>query len=95
MLARHGCSRRRRAPRELPVRRYEWAEPGALLPRTTKRLQRFETPGHWATRQRTEIARNRGAGYVYVDDHTRLAYVELHSADTTQAATATLQWATA
>ena len=99
VLARHGCSRRRRAPRELPARRYEWAEPGALLHQDTKRLQRFETPGHWATGQRTEIARNRGAGYVYahcvVDDHTRLAYVELHSADTTQAATATLQRAIA
>ena len=33
-------------------------------------------PGRWATGSRTEIARNRDAGYVFahcvVDDHTRL-----------------------
>ena len=94
VLARHGRSRRRRTPRERSSRRYEWAEPGALLHQDTKRLQRFHTPGHWATADRTEIARNRGAGYVYahcvVDDRTRLAYVELHSADSAQAATITL-----
>jgi transposase InsO family protein len=69
------------------------------LHQDTKRLQRFETPGHWATGERTELVRNRGAGYVYahcvVDDHSRLAYVELHSADSTQAATATLRRAIA
>jgi transposase InsO family protein len=94
VLARHGRSRRRRTPRERSSRRYEWAEPGALLHQDTKRLQRFHTPGHWATGNRSEIARNRGAGYVYahcvVDDRTRLAYVELHGADTASAATATL-----
>ena len=95
VLARHGCSRRRRTPRERCTRRYEWAQPGALLHQDTKRLQRFHTPGHWATGGRTEIARNRGAGYVYahcvVDDRTRLAYVELHSADSAQAAAITLK----
>jgi transposase InsO family protein len=93
VLKRHGCSRRRRSPRQT-YRRYEWAQPGALLHQDTKRLQRFEVPGHWATGDRTELARNRSAGYVYahcvVDDHSRLAYVELHSSDSTQAATATL-----
>jgi transposase InsO family protein len=81
VLVRHGCSRRRRAPRERSFRRYEWAEPGALLHMDTKRLQRFAVPGHWATGDRREIARNRDVGYVYahcvVDDHSRLAYVEL------------------
>jgi hypothetical protein len=77
VLVRHGCSRRRRAPRERSFRRYEWAEPGALLHMDTKRLQRFAVPGHWATGDRREIARNRDVGYVYahcvVDDHSRLA----------------------
>jgi len=95
VLRRHGCSRRRRTPRERSYRRYEWSEPGALLHQDTKRLQRFEVPGHWASGDRSESARNRGAGYLYahcvVDDHSRLAYVELHSADSTQAATATLR----
>lgn len=99
VLRRHGCSRRRRAQRERSSRRYEWAEPGALLHQDTKRLQRFDVPGHWATGDRTELVRNRGAGYVYahcvVDDHTRLAYVELHSADNAHAATLTLRRAIA
>ena len=99
VLRRHGVSRRRpKAPRQT-FRRYEWAQPGALLHQDTKRLQRFEVPGHWATGERTEAARNRQAGYVYahcvVDDHTRLAYVELHSADSTAAAAATLRRAAA
>jgi hypothetical protein len=93
VLARHGRSRRRRAPRERTSRRYEWAEPGALLHMDTKRLQRFDRPGHWATGERT--GRHRGAGYVYahcvVDDHSRLAYVEIHGADTGAAAAMTLR----
>lgn len=98
VLKRHGVSRRRGAVRQ-SYRRYEWAQPGALLHQDTKRLQRFAVAGHWATGERTARTRNRGAGYVYahcvVDDHTRLAYVELHSADTAQAATATLERAIA
>lgn len=94
VLVRHGCSRRRRAVERPPSRRYEWSQPGALLHMDTKRLQRFAIAGHWATGDRTEITRNRGAGYVYahcvVDDHSRLAYVELHSADNARAVTATL-----
>jgi transposase InsO family protein len=97
VLHRHGCSRRRRSPAQTPSRRYEWAEPGALLHMDTKRLQRFERPGHWATGDRS--GRDRGAGYVYahcvVDDHTRLAYVELHSADQGKLAAATLRRAAA
>jgi transposase InsO family protein len=99
VLWRHGVSRRQRTPPERSSRRYEWAEPGALLHMDTKRLQRFRTPGHWATGDRTEIARNRGAGYVYahciVDDRSRLAYVELHGADSGQAAAITLRRAAA
>ena len=98
VLFRHGVSRRPRGERQT-FRRYEWAQPGALLHQDTKRLQRFEVEGHWATGDRSEIARNRGAGYVYahcvVDDRTRLAYVELHSADSAQAAAVTLERAIA
>jgi transposase InsO family protein len=97
VLVRHGCSRRRRAPRERSCRRYEWAQPGALLHMDTKRLQRFKAPGHWATGDRA--GRHRGAGYLYahcvVDDHSRLAYVELHGADSGQAAATTLRRAAA
>src|SRR5215208_1184253 len=97
VLARHGVSRRRRTPRERSFRRYEWAEPGALLHMDTKRLTRFAAPGHWATGDRS--GRHRGLGYVYahcvVDDHSRLAYVELHGADTGAAAAVTLRRAAA
>lgn len=96
VLRRHGISRRRRGERQT-FRRFEWSEPGALLHIDTKRLQRFSEPGHWATGDRT--GRHRGAGYVYahcvIDDHTRLAYVELHSADSGHAAALTLTRAAA
>mgnify|MGYP001824007008 CR=1 FL=1 len=83
VLRRHGVSRRRRtiAP-SVPPRRYEWAEPGALLHVDTKQLARFDRPGHFAHGDRSEQHRNRGAGYLFahcvIDDRTRLAYVELH-----------------
>lgn len=99
VLARHGASRRRGPGERQSYRRYEWAQPGALLHMDTKRLQRFQEPGHWATGDRSEIAPNRGAGYVYahcvIDDHSRLAYVELHSRDSGEAAAKTLKHAAA
>jgi transposase InsO family protein len=58
------------------------SRPGALLHLDVKRLARFREPGHRATGDRREISRNRGVGYDHlhcvVDDHSRLAYVELH-----------------
>jgi transposase InsO family protein len=82
VLARHGLSRRRRAPRQT-YKRYEWSEPGALLHMDVKRLARFDRPGHWATGgQRSEPLRNRGIGWAYlhvvIDDHSRYLYVEQH-----------------
>ena len=80
VLARHGLSRRPKAPRR-SYRRYEWSRPGALLHVDTARLARFERPGHKVT-GRAGHHRNRGAGYVYlhacVDDRSRYAYVEQH-----------------
>src|SRR6188472_968578 len=60
VLARHGLSRRPRAPRQT-YKRYEWAEPGALLHMDVKRLARFDAAGHWATEDRAR--RTRGAGW--------------------------------
>ena len=87
VLHRHGLSRRRRSERQR-FRSYEWSRPGALLQEETllhmdvKRLARFDVPGHRVTGQRRDKERNRGVGYdhlhVIVDDHSRLAYVELH-----------------
>lgn len=82
VLHRHGLSRRSRGPRR-GTRRYEWSRPGALLHLDVKRLARFHEPGHRVTRDRREIARNRGVGYDHlhcvVDDNSRIAYVELHA----------------
>ncbi len=45
-------------------------------------LPKFDRPGHWATGERAERHKTRRAGTVKVigviDDHTRLAYSELH-----------------
>ena len=86
VLARHGVSRRRRTPKERFTRRYEWAEPGALLHMDTKQLPRFAEPGHWAHGDRAKQTKNRGPAriefaHVVVDDHSRLAYVEIHRHD--------------
>jgi transposase InsO family protein len=100
VLRRHGCSQRRRAGARQTTRRYEWAQPGALLHIDTMQLPKFERPGHWATSgQRSEQIRTRGAGTVYVisvvDDHSRLAYCELHSGEDRWSTTATLRRAAA
>jgi hypothetical protein len=55
--------------------------------------------GHWATGQRAEEHKTRQAGKTVVigvlDDHTRLAYCELHSDETASTVTATLRRAAA
>ena len=84
VLARHGISRRRRSERQT-FKRFEWAEPGALLHMDVKRLARFDVPGHWAM-GRSEQHKTRGAGWVYlhvvIDDHSRYLYVEQHDRET-------------
>jgi transposase InsO family protein len=95
VLHRHGVSRQRRGPGRQTSRRYEWAEAGALLHIDALRLAKFDRPGHWATGQRGEEHKTRQAGETVVigviDDHTRLAYCELHSAETAITVSATLR----
>jgi transposase InsO family protein len=95
VLARHGVARRRRSPRERSTRRYEWAEAGALLHIDAFSLPKFDRPGHWATGQRAEEHKTRNAGKVkiigVIDDHTRLAYCELHGAENAFTVSATLR----
>jgi transposase InsO family protein len=97
VLRRHGCSRRRRSPRPAVTRRYEWAEPGALLHMDAKQLPVFDRPGHWVDGNRTLRQDRRPVGsrriqfaHVVVDDRTRLAYVEIHPHDRGQIAAAVL-----
>ena len=59
--------------------RYERDRPGELLHLDTKKLGRFSRPGKRVRSTRED--RNRGAGWEYVhvcvDDHSRVAYVEV------------------
>src|SRR5206468_2351067 len=82
-LKRAGISRPPRQPREQPCR-YEWPCPGDLLHIDTKRFVRFSRPGHAVTGDRhvTGAEKRMRVGYEWVhslvDDHSRLAYSELH-----------------
>jgi transposase InsO family protein len=86
VLHRAGISRSPRAAKE-PANRYEWPCPGDLLHMDVSRYARFLRPGHALTGDRSQRSRNwmrpeTRVGYDYahavVDDHSRLAYVELH-----------------
>jgi transposase InsO family protein len=82
-LRRAGLSRQPRTPRD-QARRYEWPCPGDLLHIDSKRFGRFSRPGHAVTgiRDRTGADKRRRVGWEFVhsivDDHSRLAYSELH-----------------
>jgi transposase InsO family protein len=87
VLKRAGISRPPRPARE-PANSYEWPCPGDLLHMDTSRYARFERPGHAVTGDRSQGGRGwmraqTPVGYDYahaiVDDHSRLAYVELHA----------------
>ena len=81
ILKRIGLGKRSRLGPLEPANRYECARPGELLHIDTKKLARFTRPGHRMLGRGSGRFYN-GAGYEYrhvcVDDHTRLAYAELH-----------------
>ncbi len=83
VLHRAGLSRPERPGRE-PANRYEWPCPGDLLHMDTSRYARFTRPGHAITgdRHRTSVEKKAlvGCDFVHaiVDDHSRLAYAEIH-----------------
>ena len=94
VLSRAGISRAPAAARE-PAHRYEWPCPGDLLHMDVSRYARFLHPGHRVTgdhsRGRHWMRPETRVGYDFahaiVDDHSRLAYAELH--DDERAATVT------
>src|SRR4051794_41307014 len=83
-LVRRQMSRLPRPARE-PVRRFEWPCPGDLLQMDTKRLARFTRPGHAVTgdRYRSATEKKQRVGWELchsiIDDHSRLAYTEIHA----------------
>jgi transposase len=72
-----------------PPWRYEHEAPGDLLHIDAKKLGRIEAVGHRIHGDRSR--RSRGAGwevvFVCVDDHTRLAYAEVHPSENARCAT--------
>jgi transposase InsO family protein len=85
VLRRAGISRPPKRLKE-PANSYEWPCPGDLLHMDVSRYARFLRPGHRVTGDRSQALRGRSVetriGYDFahaiVDDHSRLAYVELH-----------------
>jgi len=82
VLRRAGLSRPLRAVRG-PANRYEWPCPGDLLHMDTSEYARFSRPGHRVTGDRSSQDRQHRDGvdivHAIVDDHSRLAYAEIHS----------------
>ncbi len=72
-----------------PPKRYEHAIPGELLHIDAKRYARINGVGHRIHGDRSR--KKRGVGYevvfVCVDDHTRLAYAEVHPSENAKYAT--------
>lgn len=62
-----------------PPVRYEREHPGELLHIDTKRLGRFDRPGHRVTRKRSFGSPRQGFEFVFVatDDHTRLSFARI------------------
>jgi transposase InsO family protein len=81
VLKRAGISRPPRSVRE-PANSYEWPCPGDLLHMDTSEYARFQRPGHRVTGDRSSQDRQRRDGvdivHAIVDDHSRLAYAEIH-----------------
>ena len=103
VLQRAGLSRRPAAERGAP-NRYEWPCPGDLLHMDVCRYPRFRRPGHRVTGDRSQRDRHWmrpetrvGDDYAHaiVDDHSRLAYVELHDDERAATVTAFLERALA
>lgn len=91
VLKRNQLGKRSSLIPKVEQRRYEWAEPGDMIHVDTKRLARFDRPGHRVTGTREGQPTRRGAkrvgvefAHVAVDDATRLVYVEIHRDETGQ-----------
>lgn len=97
VLRRAGLSRLTDLRPPEPVQRYEWEQPGELLHIDIKKLGRIERPGHRVTG--TREGRIKGAGweflYVAVDDHSRIAFTQMHPDERKESAVSFLKAAAA
>ena len=84
ILTRHGlnCLAWLDRPTGTVIRRYEHHRPGDLVHVDVKKLGRIPDGGGWRVNGRAVGDRHRGGGYDFihsaVDDHSRLAYSEIH-----------------
>jgi transposase InsO family protein len=94
VLKRNGVSRRRRGQRQT-FKRFEWSQPGALLHIDAYSAPKFLAPGHRVTGERDRNERAYGLGKTVViavqDDHSRIVYAELHSAENAASVALTLK----
>jgi transposase InsO family protein len=106
ILTRHGLHRLAwlDRPTGTPIRRYERDRPGELVHVDVKKIGRLRDGGGWRFHGRDSLERRRAragtrVGYEYVhaaiDDHTRLAYAEIHPDETTATCAAFLRRAAA
>ncbi len=81
ILSRAGLGRLKYLDPPVPIVRYEWDRPGDLIHLDVKKLGRFTRVGHRISGTRDGYTWGRGAGWEYahvcIDDHSRLAYVEV------------------
>lgn len=79
LLRRQGLARLRALEPPVPVQRYQWARPGALVHLDVKKLGRIGRVGHRISGDRRRRVRGIGWEYVHVavDDASRVVYVEV------------------
>jgi transposase InsO family protein len=97
VLRRAGLSRLSDLGPNEPVQRYEREEPGELLHIDIKKLGRFDKVGHRITGDRTQRARAVGWDFVFVavDDHSRIAFTQIHPDESRHSASAFMRAAVA
>ena len=81
-----------------PTNSYEWPCPGDLLHLDVSEYVRFKRPGHRVPgdrRSQDQVPDGVDHVHAIVDDHTRLAYAEIHSDARTETAAAFLERALA
>jgi transposase InsO family protein len=95
ILARRGLSRICDLQPHQPRPRYERATPGEIVHLDIKRLGRFDKIGHRITGRKTGHRRSHGAGYefahVAVDDHSRVARIDILPDEKKESAIAALR----
>lgn len=103
VLRRAGLSRLKDLEPAEPVRRYEHAKPGDMIHLDIKKLGRFNQIGHRITGERTGQSNQRQNGtapgweyvHVAIDDHSRIAFTQVHPDEKAVSAVAHLKAAVA